>query len=49
VIGELQGDAELTVVSGPERADGHDWYQATRSDDGTAGWLAGQYCALATA
>ena len=49
VIAELQGDAELIVVSGPEHADGHDWYRATRSEDGTEGWLAGRYCALVTA
>jgi len=49
IIEELDAGVELVVVSGPQEADGYAWYQATKADDNTEGWLAGKYCARVTA
>jgi murein DD-endopeptidase MepM/ murein hydrolase activator NlpD len=48
IIEELPLDARLTVIGGPRQADAYDWYQVTRDDSGTEGWLAGSFCALVT-
>lgn len=44
IIEELGGDVELVVVSGPRNADGYDWYEVTKADDDSKGWLAGRFC-----
>ncbi|MBA2468302.1 MAG: M23 family metallopeptidase [Chloroflexia bacterium] len=46
VIDELGMGAELTVASGPQEADDYDWYEVTRDDGATGGWVAGKYCRL---
>ena len=49
IIEELDAGVELVVVSGPQQADGHDWYQVTKVDGNAEGWLAGQFCARVSA
>lgn len=43
----LANGEALTILSGPLAADGYSWYSA-RTADGTTGWVAGEYLALAT-
>ncbi len=49
IIEELSLGTELCVTGGPEQADGHSWYQVTRPDNGTRGWVAGSFCGLVAA
>jgi uncharacterized protein YgiM (DUF1202 family) len=46
VLEELGAGASATVVGGPTTADGYTWYQV-QAADGTTGWVAGEYLALA--
>ena len=41
-----EGEA-LTILSGPLAADGYSWY-SVETGDGTTGWVAGEYLAVAT-
>lgn len=42
----LANGEALTILSGPLSADGYGWY-SVRTADGTTGWVAGEYLALA--
>lgn len=46
IVDELGMGAELAVASGPHGVDGHDWYEVTRDDGATGGWVAGSFCRL---
>jgi uncharacterized protein YgiM (DUF1202 family) len=48
VITTLDTGAEAVVTDGPEEADGYTWYELD-VEDGTVGWAAGDYLALAAA
>lgn len=43
ILAQLETNAVVTVVSGPERVDGYDWYEV-ETDEGT-GWVAGRFLA----
>jgi uncharacterized protein YgiM (DUF1202 family) len=47
VIDVLARGAGVTVTAGPKTADGYDWYKV-RTDDGTTGWVAGEFLARVT-
>jgi hypothetical protein len=42
----LETGSGATIVSGPASADGYTWYEV-ETDDGTTGWVAGEYLGLA--
>jgi uncharacterized protein YgiM (DUF1202 family) len=46
VLTVLDSGAGATVVSGPATADGYTWYEV-ETDDGTTGWVAGEYLGAA--
>lgn len=46
VLEVLPSGTSATVVAGPVTADGYTWYQI-KAADGTTGWVAGEYLALA--
>lgn len=41
VLGQLPPGTSLTLLSGPEQADGHAWWHI-RTSDGHEGWVAGE-------
>jgi uncharacterized protein YgiM (DUF1202 family) len=43
ILAQLPSQALVTVISGPEQADGHDWYEV-ETDEGN-GWVAGTFLA----
>ncbi len=47
VVAKLPNGAIGTVLAGPERADGYDWYQMT-FDSGAKGWAASDFVTLGT-
>jgi hypothetical protein len=49
IIEELDLDIALCVASGPQQADGFNWYEVTRRDTAVSGWVAGRYCELVEA
>ncbi len=43
-LGTLGDGTHLTVLAGPESADGYEWWQVS-TDDGREGWVAGEWLA----
>lgn len=46
IIQELTMDAELTINSAPEQADGYEWYAVSVNGGDKTGWVAGVFCRL---
>jgi len=44
ILAELGMGTALTLVSGPQDADGHRWYEVSREAGAVGGWVAGAFC-----
>jgi hypothetical protein len=47
-IGSLPANTLVTVLQGPERANGIDWYEVRAETDGREGWVSGEYLIFET-